>query len=359
MILSINPGSSSLKYKIFDYKEKELFLIKEVEIEIKKATPPKKYYKYLDQLFVDIRAYSDKITKIGVRVVHGGGFDKPKKANKEVLSVIQSYFSIAPLHNPYSFFVIKYCLKKMKKVSVYAVFDTSFFVDLSKEASTYPLPSSLLEKFKIKKYGFHGISHQYMSLKLDPEKKKKIITVHLGSGCSITATENGEPVETSLGFTPDAGLIMQTRSGDLDPGLVLFLVEKLGLKNAKQVIETKSGLSALTNTSGDMLNILHLSGQLPSERDYFSANTISNRSAGKESAKSALDLYIFKIIEYIGAYAAVLKGVDSIGFSGKIGAGSSYLRNRIMKELDWLKINDIMVIEPNEELAMAEQIVNL
>ena len=354
MILSINPGSSSLKYKLFDSSFNQ---IKVGAYDISKKGNTKNIKIAVLKMIEELSDQIDEIKKIGIRVVHGGNnYNKPTIISKKVISEIKENVHLAPLHNPASLQTIKIIKKRFNNLPIMAVFDTTFFHDLPRHAKTYPIPYEISQKFNISRLGFHGISHKYTLLEVDPKNMYKVITIHLGSGCSVTAINKGKVIDTSMGFTPIEGLTMQTRSGDIDPGIVLFLVKKIGFKKTKKIIEEHSGLSGLTGTDGNMLDILFLAGEKIEAENYKSKNYTSTEK--REQAKLALKIYTNKIKKYIGAYTAIMGGIDIIAFTGKIGANSSVIQNIIMADLKFLNYTQIKEVLPNEELAIAKEIEN-
>lgn len=352
MILVINPGSSSLKYKLFD-RTKE---ISSNTIKVLPNIGTKNHFLACEKMLDEISENIEKVKIIGIRVVHGGAiYEKPALIDRKVISDIKKLEGLAPLHNPPALRVIKSLKKQLPNIPFYAVFDTSFYYDLPGISKMYPLPLEISEKHKIRRYGFHGISHKYTCSLIDPKKENRVISIHLGGGCSITAVNKGKVLDTSMGFTPDEGLVMQTRSGDLDPGLVLFLVKTYGYKKTKEIIENKSGMAGLTGTNGEMLEILELAGE-NIEGDDFKGSFKRNDINSKQS-KEALEIYITKIKKYIGAYAALMGGVDIIVFTGKIGACSNVIREKVMKDLGFLKYTKFDFVQPDEELAIACEIM--
>ncbi|MCL5072175.1 MAG: acetate kinase, partial [Actinobacteria bacterium] len=228
MILSINPGSSSLKYKLFDDSVDELILGDDIVID---GTEIKSHTDASNKMLENIGSRINFIKMIGIRVVHGGPkYSEPIIIDPDVISEIEKYSQFAPIHNPFALEIIKLLDKKsLTGVLLFAVFDTGYFNLISEENHSYALPE-IEGDIKIRRYGFHGISHRYAQKIADKENQKKVISIHLGAGCSVTAINCGKVVKTSMGMTPMEGLIMQTRSGDLDPGLLIYLVEKFGTK---------------------------------------------------------------------------------------------------------------------------------
>lgn len=354
MILCINPGSSSLKYKLF---ENDLTLYKSNSFSVKKSLDFKDFktitLNFLNELEPDIA----KIESVCVRVVHGGGiFNKPTLMTQENIKKLAAIADLAPLHNPISLVVIKTLKKKLGDKKIYAIFDTAFFADLPKSAKTYAIPLDISQKFNIKRFGAHGISHNFALNKVDPQKKSKLISIHLGAGCSICAINQGKPIDISMGLTPEEGLIMQTRSGDVDPGIIFYLISKLGYKHTKEIIEQKSGLKGLTSLSGEMLDVLVAAREKISASNYEPNFKLTKEL--EEKAKLAIEIYVNKIKKYIGGYAAEMTGVDIIVFTGKVGFGSKVIRDKILNGLSFLGYKKNVIIEPDEELAMAGEIIN-
>lgn len=271
----------------------------------------------------------EEIDAVGHRVVHGAEkFNSSVLITDEVIKKIEECIDIAPLHNPPNLAGINAIGELLPTVPQVAVFDTAFHQTMPEYAYMYAIPYSLYTKYGIRRYGFHGTSHRYVShracefLNMD-YVQTKIITVHLGNGASITAIENGKSVDTSMGFTPLEGLMMGTRSGDVDLGIATFLMEK-------EMIGP-SALSTLFNKHSGVLGVSGISSDM---RDIETA--IAN---GNERAKLALDMYEYRIKKYIGAYAAALNGVDLIVFTGGIGENQAKTRQNIMKGLTYLGVD--------------------
>ena len=325
MILILNCGSQSIKWKVFNSK---LRLEDQGKKEVYKRSA---FNKVLKKELKGIK----NIHLIGHRVVHGGDyFRKPVKIDYSVLRKLNKVKKLAPLHNPYNILGIKASRKIFPKAEQIAVFDTEFYKDLPEIASIYALPDNLRNKYK--KFGFHGISHEYALNKAakilkKPIKDINIISCHLGGGSSITAVKKGKAIDTSMGYTPLEGVAMMTRAGDIDPGIILELVNRYGLKEVKNILNNKSGLKALSSES-EMLKIL--------------------KSRNKK-CRLALDYFVYRIKKYIGAYQTILGNVDALVFTGTIGAGDPKTRKLISKNI---KIKT-MVIKPNEELAIAEKLI--
>jgi len=354
MILVLNCGSQSIKWKLFD---KNLGLIKQGGKDIKNA---KKYRHFLIEQLKKIKQSHQDIKIIGHRVVHGGPkLREPIKVTPMILREIQKYNKLAPLHNPFNVLGIQIAKKVFPKISQFAVFDTGFFKDLPEKSRIYPLPENLRKKYFIQKYGFHGTSHKYAGQKAaqkilnceaitrsesdwfqKPFNKLKIITCHLGGGASITAIKNGKAIDTSMGFTPLQGLVMMTRHGDIDPGLILYLSKKIGIKKLEKILNKKSGIKGICGLS-DMRDVL--------------------KAVKKKNSKAllALKVFTYSIQKYIGSYFAILNGCDILVFTGSIGSGSKKIRNMVCKNMSILKNTKILAIETNEELAIAEKIQDL
>jgi len=339
MILVLNCGSQSIKWKLF--RKKDLKLLEEDEKTVFNSN------NFEEILFREVNElknkYFDKIQKIGHRVVHGGEkFRKPTKITKQVLKELEKFNKLAPLHNPFNILGIKVAKKVFPKVSQTAVFDTEFYKDLPKKAYIYPLPEEIRNKYKIRRFGFHGISHEYVAKEAakrikKPFKKLKIITCHLGGGSSITAIKNGKAIDTSMGFTPMEGLIMMTRPGDIDAGIVLELVKDFSLKKTDKILNFQSGLKGICGKE-KMLDVLKKAKQ------------------GNKKAKLALDLFAYRIQKYIGSYFTILGGCDLLIFTGTIGFFSAKIRNMICRDLTILKNTKILAIKTDEEFSIAQKI---
>jgi acetate kinase len=271
----------------------------------------------------------DAIHGIGHRVVHGGSkFDQPVLIDSDVELAIKSMFSLAPLHNPPNLTGIEVAKEIFPEVSQVAVFDTSFHQTVPSRAYTYALPKNIREKHGIRRYGFHGCSHQYVSdqtakiLETDI-RNLRLITCHLGNGASVTAVEYGKSVETSMGFTPLEGLVMGSRPGDLDAGILLHLAkeENLSLSDLDKILNKESGLKGLSAHSNDMRDI------------------IEKASEGDEDCRLAIAVFTHRLRKYIGAYAAVMGGADAIVFTGGIGENSHIIRQRVCQRLDFMGVS--------------------
>ena len=388
-VLVLNCGSSSIKYKLYDMNgQKELasggiekiglpdsFLkftlsdgskqvitqeIKEhtagIELILKTLTDAK--YGAIKSL--------DQIDAVGHRVVHGGDkFCSSVVINQEVINKIEECVDLAPLHNPANLKGIFAIQKILPKVPQVAVFDTSFHQTMPPYAYIYALPYDYYEKYGVRRYGFHGTSHRYVAkrgcefLGLDLENSR-IITAHIGNGGSITAIKNGKSIDTSMGMTPVEGLMMGSRSGSVDPGVLTYLMEKenLSTQQINDIINKKSGLVGVSGVSSDMRDI---------------ENAIEQ---GNERARLAMDMYFYYILKYVSGYIAVLGGVDAIIFTGGVGENQPIMRKYVCDSLAFLgvdfnnELNDrikgreteltfpnskvrVAVIPTNEELAIA------
>jgi len=340
MILILNCGSQSFKYKVFG---KNLNLLGEKVIMIKNQ---RNYQKEITRELAKVKESYGDVKVIGHRVVHGGSkFRKLAVITAKTLKEAQKYNKFAPLHNHFNILGIKESIKIFPKSKQAADFDTGFYESLPEEVFTYPLPEKIRNKYGFRKFGFHGISHEYAaeiaSEKLKrPFKKLKIISCHLGGGSSITAIKNGKAVETSMGFTPLEGLMMMTRAGDLDSGVVLELARIFSIKKAAQILNQESGLKGICGCA-------HMK------------DVLKKIKQGDKKSKLALRIFTYRIQKYIGSYCAVLGGCDVLVFTGAIGAGSAKIRQMICNNLSVLKTpikTKILAIEPNEELAIAKKI---
>lgn len=347
--LVINCGSSSLKYQLIDMKTEESMtqgLVERIGIEgsvlTQKSNGKDKYIikteikdhkdaiKLVLEALVDekhgVIKSMDQISAIGHRVVHGGEkYSKSVLITDEVLESIKECIVLAPLHNPPNIIGIEACKELMPNIPMVAVFDTAFHQTMPKHAYICPLPYELYEKYGVRKYGFHGTSHKYVSNKVAEAMGKdikdlKIITCHLGNGCSIAAVKSGKSIDTSMGFTPLAGVMMGTRSGSIDPSVISFLVEEQGysIKDVNNLLNKQSGVLGISGVSSDFRDV------------------IDEANKGNERAQLALDIFHYKVRAQIAAYAGIMGGVDVIVFTAGIGENSSLTRKESLRGLEFL-----------------------
>lgn len=347
--LVINCGSSSLKYQLIDMKTEESLvqgLVERIGIQgsvlTQKADGKDKYVinteikdhkdaiKLVLEALVDkvhgVIASMDEILAIGHRVVHGGEkYSKSVLITDEVLESIKDCIVLAPLHNPPNIIGIEACSELMPNIPMVAVFDTAFHQTMPKHAYICPLPYELYEKYGVRKYGFHGTSHKYVSNKVAEVMGKdikdlKIITCHLGNGCSIAAVKGGKSIDTSMGFTPLAGVMMGTRSGSIDPSVISFLVEEQGytIKDVNNLLNKQSGVLGISGVSSDFRDV------------------IEEATKGNERAQLALDIFHYKVRAQIASYAGIMGGVDVIVFTAGIGENSSLTRKESLRDLEFL-----------------------
>lgn len=390
-ILVLNSGSSSIKYQVIEMPSEVVLcsgLLERIgssdaqvshktekgkETRILEIKEHKAGLQLISTLILDesygVISKPTDIAVVGHRVVHGGDqFSKTALINNKVKNQIEQFCSLAPLHNPANLEGIKLAAEVFPFAVQVAVFDTAFHSTIPKKAFTYAIPRKLTDEMGIRLYGFHGTSHKYVAKKAMDylgEKCKKLITIHLGNGCSITAVKDGKSIDHSLGFAPSNGLIMGTRSGDIDHSIIFHLVKNLGfdLDSVNTLLSKESGMLGLTGFS-DLRDI-----QIAAEH-------------GDEQCKLALEMNAYRIKKYIGAYAAVMNGLDAIVFTAGIGENSSILRSMICSDMDFLgitidenrnthKLNELLdissekarvktlVIATNEELEIAKQAFEL
>jgi len=346
-ILVINSGSSSIKYKLFHMPGSKVLEKGAVEHIAESGSGVKDHYAGLKSILARISS----VDAVGHRVVHGAeSFKKPVIINDSVVNKIRQCCAIAPLHNPANLAGILACRRLIPGIKQVAVFDTAFHQTIPEYAFIYGLPYEFYTKSRIRKYGFHGTSHEYVAHEAarslnKPINKLKIITCHLGNGCSITAVDKGKSIDTSMGFTPLEGLVMGTRCGDLDPALVAYIMKKRNLNTAQidELLNKSSGLKGISGLSNDM-RILEKAAKKGSKR-----------------AKLATDIFIYRIRKYIGAYSAVMSGCDCLVFTAGIGENQKRVRAAIIKDLFkyFRKPPKVLIIPTNEELMIARQAFHL
>ncbi|UXV41441.1 acetate kinase [Staphylococcus simulans] len=366
LVLAINAGSSSLKFQLIEMPEEKLIskgLIERIGLKGSKITVEFNGQKYTDEkeisdhvkavdLMLDslinhgiIRDIND-IDGTGHRVVHGGElFPKSALVTDEVEKQIESLTELAPLHNPANLMGIRAFRKLLPNIPHVAVFDTSFHQTMPEQAYLYSLPFHYYKDYGIRKYGFHGTSHKYVSQRAAeilnrPIEELRIISCHIGNGASIAAIDGGESVDTSMGFTPLAGVTMGTRSGDIDPALIPYIMEKTG-KNAEEVLDIlnkESGLLGISGTSSDLRDL---------EQDA---------DEGKTRAQLALDVFASRIHKYIGSYTAKMHGVDVIVFTAGVGENSDEVRGRVLEGLEFMGV--YWDSKKNEQIHGSEGFIN-
>lgn len=387
-ILVINSGSSSLKFQLIQmpsekvmasglveriglegakahYKTDEISTTKELEIPDHAVA-----LKTITDLLMDeesgVIETPEDINAIGHRVVHGGNtFSKTIVIDENVKNAVKNLFSLAPLHNPPNLKGIEVAEKLFPNATQVAVFDTAFHSTIPQKAAQYAIPTSFYEEEHIQVYGFHGTSHKYVTGKAHEYLKKdklKIVSIHLGNGCSITAVKNGKSIDHSLGFAPVNGLIMGTRSGDIDQSVIFYMIEHLGYtpKEVSDILHHKSGMYGLTGYS-DLRDIEEQADK------------------GNKQCQLALEMNAYRIKKYIGAYATIMNGLDAVVFTAGIGENSSIIRKLVCDNMDYLGIEldnmknslrskeirqistdaskvRVLVIPTNEELEIAKQV---
>ncbi|MGB3751127.1 MAG: acetate kinase [Arcobacteraceae bacterium] len=340
-ILVLNSGSSSIKYKLFDKDTmKELYSGIAEEVTSHKEA----INKILNDLKTDgIIPSGDDIFCVGHRVVHGGEvFTKATLVDESVMEKIDELSALAPLHNPAHLAGMRAVQDVLGDIKQVIVCDTAFHQTMPAKASMYPIPHEYYEKYAIKKYGFHGTSHEYVSRKAAEQlgldyNTSNFITMHLGNGASVCCIKNGTSQDTSMGFTPLEGLMMGTRSGDIDPTVVTFLQEKLDLtpQEVNNLLNKESGFKGVTGTS-DLREVFAMA------------------ESGNEDAAHAIELFTHRILKYVGAYLMTLGHVDAIVFTGGIGENAQKIRDIVTAKTDKFNLKSL-VIATNEELAIAEQ----
>ncbi len=393
-VLVLNCGSSSVKYQVFDMKDERVLAkglaerigLDNSRIVYQKGSESKKVFevslpthrKAIEEIFkllVDknegVLESLNEIEAVGHRVVHGGEtFFEATLVTQETYSKLKECENLAPLHNPYNIQGIDACLSLIPNAPQVMVFDTSFHQTMPKEAYIYALPYEWYEKYKIRKYGFHGTSHFYVSRRVAelvgrPVEELKIISCHLGNGASITAIKNGKSIDTSMGYTPLEGLVMGTRCGDIDPAIPILMMEKekLSPQEMDDILNKKSGVLGISGISSDF-------------RDVEEA-----AEKGNERALLALKVFAYRVKKYIGAYYAILGGLDVLVFTAGVGERGPIQRRMICEGLEHMGIKidleknnikgeelkistpdskvEVWVIPTNEELMIARETIKV
>ena len=393
-ILVINCGSSSLKYQLINSDSEAVLakgLCERIGIDGSRITyqpeggekivkeSPMPTHTQAIQLVLEALTDSttgvikslDEVGAVGHRVVHGGeAFTSSTRITEETIAAIEACNDLAPLHNPANLIGIRACQELMPNTPMVAVFDTAFHQTMPEKAYLYGLPYEYYEKYKVRRYGFHGTSHSYVSKRAaeflgKPYDNLKTIVCHLGNGSSISAVKNGESVDTSMGLTPLEGLVMGTRSGDIDPGVMQFLMHKenMDIDEMLNVLNKKSGVYGMSGVSSDFRDIENAANE------------------GNKRAETALESFAYRVAKYVGAYAAAMGGVDAIAFTAGVGENDKITRKKVCDYLGFLGITiddeanakrgeeivistpdskvSVLVIPTNEELAIARETLAL
>ncbi len=388
-ILVINAGSSSLKYQLIDMETEQAILkglceritfdggeltqktadgrVLNIKQNMKDHTQAIELAlkAMVDPVYGAIKS-TDEISAVGHRVLHSGeDFESSVVIDDEVIRICEKNAELGPLHMPGNIACIKSCREVMPGVPMVAVFDTTFHSTMPAKAYMYGIPYSVYDQYKVRKYGFHGTSHKFVSeetIKLLGKKDSKIIVCHLGNGSSISAVKDGKCMDTSMGFTPLEGLVMGTRSGDIDPAASEFIRAKLGLtpEELVQYLNKKCGMLGVSELSSDMRDL---------EKGI---------NEGNKKAKLAVEVAAYRIKKYIGSYAATLNGVDAIVFTGGIGEHSDLMRRLVMEDMEYLGVDfdfeankkhedgvrviskpdskvKVLILPTNEELSIARE----
>ncbi len=369
IILVLNCGSSSVKYRLFEMDGEKCLAWGLVE-RIGTSSAMLKHDRHdgehtksalevvdhtgaieailsilVDQEFGVIEDYTE-INAVGHRVVHGGEkFTGSVLIDSAVMNQLRDCIELAPLHNPHNMKGVNACKAHLDKAPQVAVFDTSFHTKMPDHAYLYALPYVLYKRYSLRRYGFHGTSHRFVAERAAVMMKRhlkdiNLVTCHLGNGCSMAAVKGGVSIDTSMGFTPTEGLMMGTRAGDMDPAALLYVMgrEGLGISEANNLINKHSGLQGISGVSNDMREIE------------------SEALAGNSRAETALDMFCYRVKKYIGAYASAMGGIDGVVFTGGIGENSSETRRRSLEELEFLGIE--LDIEKNREKGRRERFID-
>ncbi len=375
-ILVINCGSSSLKYQLFDMEDENVLaagiaerigiersLLKHTPGRGERVTLEKDMANHKEAIAMVLEALTseehgvinsfDEIDAIGHRVVHGGEeFSGSVLIDQPVMDALKRFIALAPLHNPPNIMGIEACQDILPSVTQAGVFDTAFHQTMPARAYTYGLPYDLYKKHSIRRYGFHGTSHKFVAKRASqmlgkPLEELKLVTCHLGNGASIAAVDAGCSVDTSMGFTPLEGLIMGTRSGDIDPAIPVFLMDKLNMSSSEinDLLNKQSGVAGISGVSSDF-------------RDVEDA-----AARGDKRAQLALDAFYYRVIKYIGAYSAAMNGIDALIFTAGLGENSPEMREAVCDSLTYLGVQldkDKNKVRGKEgDLAMADSPVRV
>jgi acetate kinase len=361
MIFVINSGSSSFKFKLFDLKLRTVAsgIVERIGLEkpfLKFSSSVKGQVSNVTESYDSVPDHADALAKtfaalkkagveidavkvFGHRVVHGGtDFVRPTRIDAAVIAKLREYYKLAPLHNPPNVMGIEAVMKLRPGVPNVAVFDTAFYQDIPDYAYMYALPYELYEKHHVRKYGFHGISHEYVAgqaakMLKKPLKKLKLVSCHLGSGASVTAVKHGKAIETSMGFTPLEGLTMSTRAGDIDAEIPIWLIRELKM--------TPDQVDDLMNKKSGTLGIC-------GHKDM--RDVIDAAQKGDKRSKLALEMFVYDVVRYVGQFMTVMGGCDAVIFTAGVGERSDLIRRMVMKWFKPFKLKHLVV--PTDEEGM-------
>lgn len=368
-VLVINCGSSSIKFSVYDSRFDPLFQGKRERLGVNSSEDSPSHQQAIEEIVQKVKRYPIEV--VAHRIVHGGAeFSSPQIISEGVLQAIRHHASDAPMHNPYALAAIEICTEALPDAVHVGVFDTAFHARMPRRATTYAIDADVAQQFGIRRFGFHGISHEYAAgiaaeFLQRPINELRIITLHLGNGASACAVEYGHSTETSMGSTPLEGLVMGSRAGDVDAGVILTLLRAgYGVQELDTLLNQKSGLAGVSGLGNDLREI-----------EDAAAN-------GHDRARLAINVFAHRARKYIGAYAAAMGGVDAIVFTGGIGENSASMRSRILQRLEFLGVMldedgnrnaqvredkdfavittprsriEAIVVKTNEELMMARQ----
>lgn len=393
-VLVINCGSSSLKYQVIDSETEQVLakgLCERIGIDGRLVYTPaggEKETSDLDmpthkqaiQFVIDalmnektgVIKSLDEIGAVGHRLVHGGEkFACSTLITEDVIKAVEECSDLAPLHNPANLIGVRACQELMPNTPMAGVFDTAFHQTMPQEAYMYGVPYEYYEKYKVRKYGFHGTSHSFVSKRLaellgKPIEDLKIVVCHLGAGASICAVDHGKSIDTSMGLSPLEGLVMGTRSGDIDPSVMEFICKKenMDINGIMEVLNKKSGVQGLSGVSSDFRDLQ------------------AGAAEGNERCELAVDVFCYRVVKYIGAYVAAMNGVDAIAFTAGLGENDEIVRRKVVSRLGYLGIKldnevnnngrgkeiaistpdskvPVWIVPTNEELAIARETVAL
>lgn len=393
-VLVINCGSSSLKYQVINSETEQVLakgLCERIGIDGRLVYTPaggEKEISNLDmpthkqaiQFVIDalmnektgVIKSLDEIGAVGHRLVHGGEkFACSTLITEDVIKAVEECSDLAPLHNPANLIGVRACQELMPNTPMAGVFDTAFHQTMPQEAYMYGVPYEYYEKYKVRKYGFHGTSHSFVSKRLaellgKPIEDLKIVVCHLGAGASICAVDHGKSIDTSMGLSPLEGLVMGTRSGDIDPSVMEFICKKenMDINGIMEVLNKKSGVQGLSGVSSDFRDLQ------------------AGAAEGNERCELAVDVFCYRVVKYIGAYVAAMNGVDAIAFTAGLGENDEIVRRKVVSRLGYLgikldnEVNDngrgkeiaistpdskvpVWIVPTNEELAIARETVAL
>ncbi|MDO8513403.1 MAG: hypothetical protein Q7S37_02785 [bacterium] len=360
MILTINVGKTSVKCKLFNGEK----MVKGGAVDRIGYGSVLNHIHAWEKLYQGLSVDASEVHSIAYKLPFSvGKFSKVTKLDKKIIDELKDYGKKIPFFDFASFDVMETVIPIFPRATHFAVFDDCFFGDLNRVAKIYPLSEEVVSKYDFKKLGRHGISHEHSiekaQLDLGLIRTQRTISVHLGTTCSIAAVLEGRCVDHSGGFSPMVGLMGMTDTGDIDGGLIFYMLKNgADISEVEKILQNESGVKGVSNLSEDMRDVLYIGGFKVDDEKYIPASNMPKKENYIDNARLSIELFTDRVVKYIGAYAAILGGIDTLIFTGAIGSKSAEIRNLILNNLSFIKDFEVLVVEPDEETQMRVMVEN-